>query len=236
MIGINPLQEQFGNHQETFSRDRAKNLVKKALNAVAKESELEVAKKLRIDIENSKVRHEHCRAINGEVVVLLMNKFKVPGMVMTQYVDKGSDDTFKNKSWGFHAVGVLLLEGEPGADNALYAAFDETNKTENDEYFLRIGNLETLSHELDTTFGGDWKLDFIPPDEPHNSVVAKLQNAVSITEQGKNVSYDDHILHMPLGLDDKKTQKPLGLKYVHPPMGSSNISAKLRQRLTFGYA
>lgn len=232
MGSIDQINNEFGQQGEIVSPERAKALVRLAIDKISEKAVAIVKSKLNLNPESGNARHEFCRALNSEVLVLLMNELRIPGMILTQFVDKTSATAFK-KPWNFHAIGILHLQGDPASDDALYATFDETNKTDGEKYFLRVGTLTTLSNELTDTFGGDWKLDFIPPNEPESSIPAKIRLAEDILQSGETVSYEKDILYDPSGPETKKVHKPLGLRYVST---SSLVSPKMRQFFTYGYA
>ncbi len=182
------------------------------------------------NLSDERIRHNYCRKINGETLVLLMDKLRIPGIIFT--IQPLEREHFKDAGWGFHSVGILKLGDES------YAAFDQTNKMVRSEsekdWYLKVGNLDEVSQGLSERFGFNWNLSFTPVDNPENSVVAKIKNARDMIQKGTKINYEQHITYQPRMLDEKDIQRPLGLKFM--PVNDEPLPKNIRSRFTFGYA
>lgn len=185
------------------------------------------------DIKDPLTRAEACRAINGEIVVKLINELKVPAMIFTLRPDDPS--WFNDKTWPFHSVGVIKLSEEE------YVVFDQTNEQEKgrSEWFCEVGSLDDLSNKLSKRFGLSWDLGFTPTDAAENSVVNKIQRAEQFIKENRKVSYKENIQYGEAF--GQETSDNLGITFEQhdpnlPIVGTSGLAQKLRSRFLKGHA
>lgn len=196
-------------------------------------------------VKNKERLQVNCRGVNGEALIEMVNDHSVPGLIYTLQPNRSDySQIFNNTEWYFHSVGIISI------GNNSYAVYDLTNPhsdTDTAGYFFETGTLKELSVKLSTRFGGDWDIDFNIDSNPELTVAGKIQIIDKKIKNGTlaNVTISDitpnipNILHTTVAAENKNIKKPLGLKYVPPPMtldNSSPVRDIIRAKFTFEYA